>query len=134
MASSTPKPIIDGLDLFVDGMELKTLLNKRVNYHKERAKFFEDEVARQKGEVERLIPMQTEFERAAEEQNKGVSYGNRTYQAHPIEGARAALAAAENSQRHHKSKAVYFTFFAEHLDLDAKYKLDESDLHKLEVL
>lgn len=132
--SNAPTDVIDGLQLFVHGKELKTLMNKRVSYHQERAKFSEGEMAHAEEEIKRLTPLQSEFERAAEAQNKGMSYGNDRYRKSSLDNARDALLSAENAYKHHKSKAVYFTFFMEHLDLERKYKLNEHDLQKLEVL
>lgn len=106
---------IEGVKVQLSTEKLKTLLELRIKYHKEKSEFCIQK-------VKELEPQMAEFALDAERQGK---FSNANTD--PVIGFRS-------QGKHHADKATYFRFMAENLIPSETYILSEHDLERLEVL
>ena len=96
---------IQGLKFFVEGRELADHLAARVKYHKGRSEWYAGRVADLKA--------------------GGVTHGGQT--GDPLEQL-------EKKRDEHDRKAARFMFMREHVGLNARYVLSDSDLENVEFV
>ncbi len=99
--------IIDGIICTVSGAELKELCRKRSEYHKNRAEYY-----------------LKQFQAIPEEDRSAPS------------GASNVKTPAQSMQdrfKTHDSESAELSFTAEHIKLDAEYRLDRQDLVRLGI-
>lgn len=96
--------MIEGLKITIKGIELKEYLLERVEYHNQK-------LERYREKIEGLEELQ--------EQDAHTSVD-------PVRDLR-------NHMEKHHSKATYFAFLAEHLNVQETYLLAESDMRRIEI-
>jgi hypothetical protein len=97
--------MIEGIRITLSTQQLKVMLDKKVEYHKGKANFYNQQVSA--------------MQDAAEDSNNSGSYN-------------PALS-LKNKFSEHYNKAFYFEFLSDHLIPDETYILSENDLFKLEL-
>jgi hypothetical protein len=114
---------IKGFDLHVTSEELSRLLKGRAEYHQRRAKDKEAELPNLRNLLERLKA--NPEDRMALTMIKSSAYNMR--EADPI-------GALEKDIRNHKTRAVKFDFYANHLAPGAVYMLSSNEAASLELV
>jgi hypothetical protein len=106
--------MIEGLKLSIGSLELQGLCDARVQYHTDKATFFENE-------VKRLAPVMAEMANEAQSQGK-------------FSNSNSMTDSFEQKTAHHKDRATYFKFLANHLIAGESYRLSLEDLRILEIV
>lgn len=107
-----PPEIIQGLNVDVPGQELKELMQERLGYHKHRI-----EVLKAK------ITKETEDDAEADEAAAEIS-----------KLSNAGFAATLKEQvKKHQDQTVYYKFMVNHINMNAIYRLNESELQRLGI-
>ena len=96
--------MIEGLFIELASSELKQHLAERAKYHKDRSKWYAEQIATLRAGL----------------QASNISNN-------PIDSL-------ERSAKRHKERFAYFTFMAEHLIPDETYRLSENDLNRIELV
>lgn len=104
--------MIEGLQIDIKGSELKTMLENRLKYHKDKAKAL-------LGNLEKLTDIEKTMDAEAEAIGK---FSNAS--------PRSSL---ESTIKKHKDQSIYYKFMVDHVVVDETYRLSETDLYKLGI-
>ena len=97
--------MIEGLKIDIEADELKAHLDSRAEYHEGKAKFYGEQVASLKA--------------------GGVG---------AVAQSNDPVSSLQSSAKQHKDRAGFYRFMSEHIILGETYRLDESDLGRLEIV
>ena len=107
-----PREVVRGIELQVTGRELAVRVGERIRWHRERADAL----------IEQMKKL-AEVERGASDELSNV-FGRHDW-------PRVML---EKKLREHHERAAFLTFVRDHVDADATYRLDSTDLRMTEIL